>query len=115
VTVMICGVDTGRSRKFSCPCCHWESDDAESFATSMCWPCISGNLLCGTCIGRGVPVDRFSSGMRAKLHRFSRWKYEQSLTAPAVTCCGLEIERSDIGQGVAVLKWCRRCWPDGEQ
>jgi hypothetical protein len=111
--IIVCGVSTGAKKKFSCPCCHWESDNIDSFATGMCWPCVMGNLLCEACIERGVAIDRFRSP-RAKLHRFARWKYEQSLTAPAVTCCGLEIERDNIGQGVAVLKWCRRCWPDGE-
>jgi hypothetical protein len=41
--IIICGIPPGKTLSYGCPCCDFESDDIEDFATSMCWECVYRN------------------------------------------------------------------------
>lgn len=105
VGVIVCGLPCGRGAATRCPCCGFESEDRELFATTMCWECVSGHLDCENCIRAGIGISRHSRPGR--IHRFSTWDPPK---VAALTTCGIHIEYSDIG-GALDLKACLRCWP----
>ncbi len=37
-----CGLSTGKTKRYLCTCCGFESDDIEQFATVYCWECAFG-------------------------------------------------------------------------
>lgn len=110
MAIYCCGIEPGLKKKYSCRCCGIETDDIEQTTPGgFCWDCtIGGNFDCHNCVSDGVPFNKFSDGMNAKLHRFSHWT--QGSKSVAVSVCGVEIPYEDIGQGIAVLKDCQDCW-----
>ena len=136
MTIFICG--PGKSDKpgyGKCICC-FKDFPFEAMATSTCWECVTGSFDCQQCYDRGVPVDRFSY-KQGKLHCVREWIYQGetiissnffSFDGPyiddnfdiipgfaitVVTVCGEKIPYGDVGQGTAVRKPCKKCWPEG--
>src|SRR6266567_8390056 len=98
MSVYICGTSK------DCLCCGNDIGDS----IGVCWDCIAGNFDCENCFGRGIPFDRFSEGITARLHKFTHWTDGPKSTAVAV--CGEEVPYDDLGQGVAALDNCTICW-----
>lgn len=110
MTIIVCGVAEGAVAKYRCPCCGMESDDLDAFATSMCWPCSSGNLQCERCLSSGdVLASLFEPGWwlrgdkpRNKAHR---------MVAKESAACGVRIPY-ERATGGGSGDHCRRCFPD---
>lgn len=87
-----------------CGCCGYESDQAEQFSTSLCWPCSFGfNPECGACLDAGVLASFFHSAGKtsAKAHY---------LKDSTTTRCGRNMpsERATGGSDLPVCSTCQR-------
>lgn len=38
--IIICRLPQGRTKKYGCPYCGFESDNLDDFAVGMCWSCV---------------------------------------------------------------------------
>ncbi len=99
--LFICGIPAGIEKKHRCPCCGFESDALEAFATSMCWACgLGGNWDCANCLEHSE-VACASMGRAVSRYHLLR--------PGRMTACGLSVDDSWTGPGFCVR--CEDCWP----
>lgn len=108
MSLALCGPAKGTAeRPYRCSCCRAAFADEEQVAVSMCWSCSGGgNPGCGRCREQGVFFDRFADP-DGRGHRLAR-----RTSAAWIGACGVSVPRAEVGQGIAVVPPCRRCWPE---